>query len=48
MLLYFTYLKCNILVYRKKAKWDISPKIENALGIKPKDPEEEARKKLLE
>ena len=46
MLLYFTYLNVIYWFTEKKAKWDISPKIENALGIKPKDPEEEARKKV--
>lgn len=46
VLLYFTYLNAIYWFTEKKAKWDISPKIENALGIKPKDPEEEARKKV--
>ena len=46
VLLYFTYLNTIYWFTEKKAKWDISPKIENALGIKPKDPEEEARKKV--
>lgn len=46
VLLYFTYLNVIYWFTEKKAKWDISPKIENALGIKPKDPEEEARKKV--
>ena len=46
VLLYFTYLNAIYWFTEKKAKWDISPKIENALGIKSKDPEEEARKKV--
>ena len=46
VLLYFTYLNAIYWFTEKKAKWDVSPKIENALGIKPKDPEEEARKKV--
>ncbi|WP_368270794.1 DUF6681 family protein [Ligilactobacillus salivarius] len=46
VLLYFTYLNAIYWFTEKKAKWNISPKIENALGIKPKDPEEEARKKV--
>ncbi|WP_229029813.1 DUF6681 family protein [Ligilactobacillus salivarius] len=46
VLLYFIYLNAIYWFTEKKAKWDISPKIENALGIKPKDPEEEARKKV--
>lgn len=46
VLLYFTYLNAIYWFTEKKAKWDISPKVENALGIKPKDPEEEARKKV--
>lgn len=46
VLLYFTYLNAIYWFTEKKAKWDISPKIENALGIKTKDPEEEARKKV--
>lgn len=46
VLLYFTYLNAIYWFTEKKAKWDISPKSENALGIKPKDPEEEARKKV--
>lgn len=46
VLLYFTYLNAIYWFTEKKAKWDISPKIENSLGIKPKDPEEEARKKV--
>ncbi|MGU9993784.1 DUF6681 family protein [Ligilactobacillus salivarius] len=46
VLLYFTYLNAIYWFTEKKAKWDISPKIENALGIKLKDPEEEARKKV--
>lgn len=46
VLLYFTYLNAIYWFTEKKAKWDISPKIENALGIKAKDPEEEARKKV--
>lgn len=46
VLLYFTYLNAIYWFTEKKAKWDISPKIENALGIKTKDPEEETRKKV--
>ena len=48
VLLYFTYLNAIYWFTEKKAKWDISPKIENALGIKPKDTEEEARKKVVQ
>lgn len=45
-LLYFTYINVMYWFTDKKAKYDISPKIEKALGITPKDPEEEARKKV--
>lgn len=48
MLAYWLYL--NILYWytkEKTSRWDISPKIERMFGIKPKDPEEEARKKVL-
>lgn len=46
-LAYFSYL--NVLYWFTKTKmsrFDISPKIERIFGIKPKDPEEEARKKV--
>lgn len=46
VLLYFTYLNIVYFFTNKKAKFDISPAIMKALHITPRDPEEEAKKKV--